>query len=545
MRLDKVVILSLKAFSALLIASLATAASDSACALPNQQRLHGEEVQQQHQYTSNSGTHGECERQRTTRGNSLLQLASKPSKVNVDSRPLTQAPISQAQKPGAVNLSHHHRGINASFSSHQPSLDASPQQHLNSSALKTINGALDAAAGSTHGLARTTASFLQAILHAHHSLRAVSTSGGFYVLLVMTVGFCVLAMLGYLHSQSQSTGKLEDADMRQVDFASHRGGRSTMSGSPSFGQKSPRASAAQMYNHDAWGSAAPSRVNLRHNSAYLATQTLLATPETTSISLPPASMAYAPAPLASMMYAPSSQSHMPTAPPPMSAPPMAPSSPLPAAALAPDVDSNSSNTRQLCPGLVVPRNSECVLALKALPRGQGDSWMPASSSRTSLRVDILDLAGQPVLRAQVQRPWPVDRAPVVRLASLRPMQGRMGATEKEEHLALARAGGNSGQRRSTYIYDCNDVLFGFLKRDVTRPRYVLTSSRGGLNLLFEGNFDMHEVSVYSERRDMLAHTEPCVLPHDPDAKYYQVRIAENIDVGLIMSGLLAIDAMET
>lgn len=192
-------------------------------------------------------------------------------------------------------------------------------------------------------------------------------------------------------------------------------------------------------------------------------------------------------------------------------------------------------TKQLCPGLVVPRNSECVLALCALPRNSG-------SANENVRLDILDLAGQPVLRAQVQLPWPADRTPVIRLASLRQVQPNH---PKEEHLVLARAGGSAGMRRSTYLYDSNDVLFGFIKRDMTRPRYVLTSSRGGVNLLFEGTFEQYKVKVLSERRDMLATTEPCAMPFDPGSKYYQVRIAENVDVGLIMSGLLALDAMET
>jgi len=555
MRLDKVVHPLLKVLLAILIASFSTPAPDSACLLPHQQRPDGEEAQQWQQHMSNRGTSCVREPQRTTLGSSLLQLASKPSKVPFDSRSVTKAPTNQTHKLVSVNLSHNHPGIGTNVSGHQASLVSLPKHYLNVSALTITNGPVDDAAGSTHGLARTTASFLQAILHAQHSLGAVSTSGGFYVLTVMSVGFCALGLLGYLHSQSQSPGKLEDADMRQPDFASNRssrGGRSAMSGpSPSFGHKSPQASAAHMkaplYSNDAWGSAAPSRVNLQSSNVYLRMPNLLPTPETTSLSLPPASTAYAPA---AAMYPPQrSQPQLlsasppapappvaPSSPRPASAPPAAPSSPKPAPVSSNDVDCNNIFTRQLCPGLVVPRNSECVLALRALPRVKGGSWAPSSPSRSSLRVDILDLAGQPVLRAQVQRPWPVDRAPVVKLST------RNG--EKEEHLALARAGGNSGQRRSTYIYDCNDVLFGFLKRDVTRPRYVLTSSRGGLNLLFEGNFDMHEVDVFSERRDMFAHTEPCVLPTDPEGNWYQVRIAENVDVGLIMSGLLAIDAME-
>lgn len=145
------------------------------------------------------------------------------------------------------------------------------------------------------------------------------------------------------------------------------------------------------------------------------------------------------------------------------------------------------------------------------------------------------------MKANVMRPWPRDaanfkqRAPVVTLFTI---------GSGEERLAFCRAGCEGGGRRSMYIYDKDDELFGCIKRDVTRPRYVLTSSRGGLQLLFEGDFQKHLVNVRSESRDMLSHSEPCSMPADPGGHYYQVRIAAGVDVGLIACGLLSIDAME-
>merc|ERR1719262_746815 len=111
------------------------------------------------------------------------------------------------------------------------------------------------------------------------------------------------------------------------------------------------------------------------------------------------------------------------------------------------------------------------------------------------------------MKAGIVRPWPQDaanfkqRPPVVTVSTMNGMQ--------EERLTFCRAGGEGGGRRSMYIYDKDDVLFGCIKRDVTRPRYVLTSSRGGLQLLFEGNFVGHTVSVLSDGREMLSHAEPC------------------------------------
>jgi len=146
------------------------------------------------------------------------------------------------------------------------------------------------------------------------------------------------------------------------------------------------------------------------------------------------------------------------------------------------------------------------------------------------------------MKANVVRPWPRDaanfkqRPPVVTLFTT----GSSG-----ERLAFCRAGGEGGGRRSMYIYDKDDVLFGCIKRDVTRPRYVLTSSCGGLQLLFEGDFRRHAVNVLSDSRDMLSHAEPCSMSNGSDGSYYQVRIIAGVDVGLIASGLLSIEAMET
>lgn len=211
-------------------------------------------------------------------------------------------------------------------------------------------------------------------------------------------------------------------------------------------------------------------------------------------------------------------------------------------------------TKGLCPGLIVPDNSECVLAICSLSDLQGPKSPMVSNtsprpgsllSQMARSLDILDLQGKPVMRAHVVLPWPQDaafkqRPAVVTLCTMNP-----STTMPEERLTFCRAGGEGGGRRSMYIYDKEDVLFGCIKRDVTRPRYVLTSSRGGLQLLFEGDFRHNNVNVLSDSREMLSHTEPSSMRGATGSSFYQVRIIAGIDVGLIVSGLLSIEAMET
>jgi len=226
---------------------------------------------------------------------------------------------------------------------------------------------------------------------------------------------------------------------------------------------------------------------------------------------------------------------------PLSPPPSQPS--IPTRMEPPAV---AATTKGLCPGLIVPPNRECVLAIRLLTDlADGDTapLSPRLMSPTQHRLDILDLQGKPVMKAHVVRPWPRDtafkqRPPVVTLVTVNP-------NGQEERLTFCRAGGEGSGRRSMYIYDKDDVLFGCIKRDSTRPCYVLTSSHGRLQLLFEGDFIRHTVTVFSDGRELLSHAEPCSMATDPSSHYYQARVAEGVDVGLIVSGLLSIDSMET
>jgi len=198
--------------------------------------------------------------------------------------------------------------------------------------------------------------------------------------------------------------------------------------------------------------------------------------------------------------------------------------------------------RHLCPELVVPRGSECVLAVRTL----------VSARLQQVEFDILDVNGKPVLQVEVSpqfashsRPWPtqLQRSPTVTLKSLHPRDSTGGfvlcyccnVTKEDEGF---------GSKRNVYIYKDDDELFAHLMKDEIRKRYVLTSGRLGLQLLFEGNFEEHAVDVSNESRELLAATEPGVMDFDPVNKYYKLRVAADVDVGLVLSGLLAIDQME-
>jgi hypothetical protein len=198
--------------------------------------------------------------------------------------------------------------------------------------------------------------------------------------------------------------------------------------------------------------------------------------------------------------------------------------------------------RQLCPELVVPRGSECVLAVRTVVSGR----------LQQVEFDILDVNGKPVLRVEVSpqfgahsRPWPaqLQRSPTIALKSLNARESTGGFTLCYCCNVIKEDEG-SGSKRNVYIYKDDDELFAHLMKDEIRKRYVLTSGRLGLQLLFEGNFEEHAVDVTNEARELLAATEPGVMEFDPLNKYYKLRVAADVDVGLVLCGLLAIDQME-
>lgn len=206
--------------------------------------------------------------------------------------------------------------------------------------------------------------------------------------------------------------------------------------------------------------------------------------------------------------------------------------------------SASSSARSLCPGLVVPANSDCVLVIRIMPKivdsetdmGDAAAGKPLASTRAALELDVFDLLGKSVLSASIAQQWPKQGDMVV---TLRPL-GAPRASDSG-YLTQCRAG---SIEKSISIYGKDDTLFGHMKRDPSSTGYVLNSSRGELLFLFEGSFEDHRIRVFDRRHTLMAHTEPCKMAFEPEGQFYQTRIATGVDVGLVLSGLLAIQTME-
>jgi len=208
------------------------------------------------------------------------------------------------------------------------------------------------------------------------------------------------------------------------------------------------------------------------------------------------------------------------------------------------VNTPSGPARQLCPELVVPLGSECILAVRCL----------VSSQTQQCEFDVLDINGKAVLKVEVAPPsrvsrashGPTQRSSTITLKALQPRETTGGMVLAYCcNVAKAEGDWNSNvNKRNVCIYNESDELFAHVVKDEARHRYVLTSGRPGLQLLFEGNFEERAVDVANEARELLAATEPSAMPFDPHNKYYKLRVAADVDVGLVLCGLLAIDQIE-
>jgi len=206
---------------------------------------------------------------------------------------------------------------------------------------------------------------------------------------------------------------------------------------------------------------------------------------------------------------------------------------------------SSSSTRQevvplvaakhLCPGLVVPHGNECILAVPAVP---------LQPQRDLVEMSVRDLDGKCVIQAEVvpqAGPGITQRPVVVLRAGSVP---RVGTHQVQPLLAYCKASHEVGVRKSVYIYDARDELFANIAKDPSHFRYTLSSGRSGLNIFVHGDFLRHSIQVTTDQGQLMAEALPASLPFEGTGNYYKLKVVSNVDVGLILATLFAIDHLE-
>lgn len=212
-------------------------------------------------------------------------------------------------------------------------------------------------------------------------------------------------------------------------------------------------------------------------------------------------------------------------------------SPIPRDASMPSRD----GVRHLCPGLVVPLGNECLLAVPALPS-------TGSPSLDIAALNVRDLDGKSVIKGEIVQPRAAAANPAMAERPLVVLRAgsapRVPGQTAQPLLAYCKASREAIVRKSVYVYDARDELFAQIVKDPGNSRYVLTSGRVSLQLFFEGNFQGHAVKVTNDQHLVVAETEPAVMAFDRTGYFYKLRVVSNIDVGLMLCALFAIDCME-
>jgi hypothetical protein len=200
----------------------------------------------------------------------------------------------------------------------------------------------------------------------------------------------------------------------------------------------------------------------------------------------------------------------------------------------------AGQSRHLCPGLVVPSNNECFLAVPAVR---------ITPNRKLSEFDVKDLSGKPVIRVEIGPAWGHANATSNLLLTLSAARMPGGASPRLNSGRLPLLGTCKTFREesgswSVYTYDPQGELYAHICKDPFRSCYTLTSSIMNVQLVFDGNLREHAILVTNEQRVALADTEPAPMSFDPRGEYFQLHVCSNVDVGLILCGLLAIEHLE-
>jgi len=236
-------------------------------------------------------------------------------------------------------------------------------------------------------------------------------------------------------------------------------------------------------------------------------------------------------------------------------------------------------SKDLCPELIVPPDSECLLTVRTLA-GARASVMPGGRSASShlspdknMHFNILDPNGQPVLCAEVvsqlasglQTPprGEVNPATHRTIASIHRLPPKNSHPAAGDLMAYCQTsfGGQPGinprlksssswlEARPVFkaslaidIFDAQNDLYARLKYDENQSTWNLSGCR---NLVFEGLFSENTMSVKNELGDTVADTQPSIMASDPTGKFYRLRASSGGDIGLLLCCLLAIDAMDS
>lgn len=198
-------------------------------------------------------------------------------------------------------------------------------------------------------------------------------------------------------------------------------------------------------------------------------------------------------------------------------------------------DMKSILKKALCPGLVVPRSCECLLAVPTL---QSCGIPP----QREVSFVVPDLNGMQVLLCDVRKPdWDTGEACTMLVLKAASPKSK---GDDPPVLGYCKAGPSRGAQRSVIIQNAKRENFASFAQDPWRPAYTLSYVSGGAVVMFEGNFAANMVNIMDESQVVLADTMPCQVNFEPSKSYYKLRASSRVDMGLLLCCLISIQLME-
>lgn len=265
-------------------------------------------------------------------------------------------------------------------------------------------------------------------------------------------------------------------------------------------------------------------------------------------------------PLSSQLGTYSSNQSLPLPPAPLSPVHSAPVSRTPSETAISSAPLSTRAMQALCPGLVVPRENECLLAVPTM-RTIG---IPDRTRRASF--DVRDMQGKAVISVEVSVPeWPVvashaaaggvDQMTIILRQARTPGNAspRSGTASPRGAggvaLAMARAVMEPNGQKSVLVFNASRDHFGRIVQASGEAhgqpfRYESLRSR---SLFFEGDHGRYETRVVAPEsvEQVLASTNMQSMPFDGGGAYYRLRVCQGADVGIMLIGLLAIELIRT
>jgi hypothetical protein len=164
-----------------------------------------------------------------------------------------------------------------------------------------------------------------------------------------------------------------------------------------------------------------------------------------------------------------------------------------------------------CPDLIVPKHSECVLA------------MPLDMPWSRSSFPVSDVRGKTVLIVQpsfVGNLW-------------------TSTVATENRVVLAKCHETRSQDDATVFEFMRQGKKCWGKMVYEEDRYLLTPSHGGVVWHFWGNFDSYAINITDETNRLFATTELGPVEFE-SGNYFRLRVAPETDVGLALCGILCI-----